>query len=294
MSGAIPEALSPTATNAVIELEAQPGPELDRLLLRLIARVDEVVAAQHRAAAASADAVTPIADLDVALVLGRLVQAAGRLVEAERVAGAQQIVRHERQRIARDLHDHVVQRLFATGLGLRGLITGVADPDQSVRLNRLLEEIEESIRQVRASIFELGGSVAPAAGGIRRQVGAVADDVAPLLGFDPTVRFCGPVDRVPDDVVGDVVAVTREALTNVVRHAHASCVRVRVSTDGDRLVTSIVDNGTGITGTGRRSGLANLAYRAARHGGTCFVMDARDRRSGNRRGTRLTWTIPVG
>ena len=120
-------------------------------------------------------------------------------------------------------------------------------------------------------------------------------EVSPLLGFDPEVRFSGPIDAVvPDDVVDDLVAVLREGLTNAARHASASRVEVEVTATAGELTMSIADDGIGIGAAERRSGLANLRQRAEHHGGS-FVFSVGDVLPAqlDQEGTRLQWTIPL-
>jgi signal transduction histidine kinase len=114
----------------------------------------------------------------------------------------------------------------------------------------------------------------------------VIDEVAPLLGFSPALRFTGPVDTiVADDIAADLIAVVREALSNIARHAHASAAAIEVSATPAELTVDVTDNGVGIGETRRRSGLANLARRAERYGGSLTLPD--------HEGTHLRWTIPL-
>ena len=115
----------------------------------------------------------------------------------------------------------------------------------------------------------------------------VIADMTPALGFSPEIRFAGPLQSsVPDDVTDDLVAVLREALSNVARHAHARSAAVDISVH-DEVTLRVVDDGVGTPTAARRSGLANLQARAERHGGTLSVG------RGERAGTRLSWTVPI-
>jgi len=232
------------------------------------------------------------ADLDMARNFANQAAVALELADA-RADQQRMILLEDRDRIARDLHDHVIQRLFATGLGLQGLAAGLRDSGQAERLERAVADIDDTIRQIRTSIFQLRGALGPRLSSARSRVTEVVAAVTPLLGFEPRLDFAGPVDAlVPDDVVEDLVAVTREALTNVARHAGAQAAEVSLSVEGDELALCVADDGTGIADTERRSGLANLARRAERRGGG-FAVDDNPTTGTDRRGTRLTWTIPL-
>ena len=169
------------------------------------------------------------------------------------------VVLQDRERIARDLHDHVIQRLFASGLTLEGL-AGSLPAEAAARLVSVVDELDVTIRQIRNLIFRL--QPPGAARGLRSAVLEVVTETAPVLGFEPEVGFEGPVDTVAGDgLVDDVVAVVREALTNVVRHARASRVVLHVGTVGRRAHRG---------GPGRRRGPAarHPAQRAGQPGAT--------------------------
>ena len=200
--------------------------------------------------------------------------------EQERLA-----ILEDRDRIARDLHDLVIQRLFAIGLGLQGT-SKLRDPTEvSERLDRAVHDIDERIRDIRHTVFALGAS--ESSGDVRVGVAEVVDRVSAALKFRPVVRFDGPVGyRVGPDLVPDLLAVLTEALSNVARHAQASACVVELSVvDGVRL--SVRDDGTGLTGDVIQSGLSNMRRRAEQRGGTLSV------RSGNPSGTELVWWIPA-
>ena len=206
------------------------------------------------------------------------------------------VLLEDRDRIARDLHDHVIQRLFAIGLTVQSVAGTMATDDRAARLERVVSDIDDTIRQTRTSIFELRGPLGPETGTVRNRVLQVVDEVSALLTFEPDVRFAGPVDSVvPEPVADDLVAVLREALTNVARHASASRVQVDVNADTTKLSIAITDNGVGIGDAQRRSGLANLRQRAEHHGGGLSlepgVADASTPLDLG--GTRLLWTVPL-
>ncbi|WP_420805358.1 GAF domain-containing protein [Amycolatopsis decaplanina] len=194
----------------------------------------------------------------------------------------------DRDRIARDLHDLVIQRLFAIGLGLEGLSKLASEPAVAGRVTGFAHEIDRTIREIRNSIFSLQ-EPAEAQGSLRSELLRVALDAG--CASEPRVGFDGPLDStVPDTVRSDLIATLREALSNVVRHAAATTVSVDVSVDRDgrRLKLSVVDDGVGMPAEpGRRSGVANLAERAARWNGS-FSVEARPEG-----GTRLDWSVEL-
>ena len=196
----------------------------------------------------------------------------------------------DRDRIARDLHDLVIQRLFATGLGLEGVSRLIADEGVAARVAGFSQDLDDTIREIRNSIFWLQAP-AQGHGSLRAELLRVAVGARDALGFEPRVGFDGPLDAaVPDTVRSDLIASLREALTNVARHALATSCSVEVTVDGlgHRLSLVVHDDGIGPPPKRDRvSGLGNLATRAARWGGTC-VLIAED--SG---GARLEWTAEL-
>ena len=193
-------------------------------------------------------------------------------------------VLEDRERIARDLHDHVIQRLFAAGLSLEG-IAATAGATTAGRLGPVVDDLDAAIREIRTLVFRLQPTTSP---GVRSVVLEAAGRVGAVLGVEPDVRIEGPVDTVTDtDLVEDVSAVVREALSNVVRHASARAVRVRVTAEAGELRVVVADDGRGPGGDERRSGLRNLDQRARRHGGRCELVGPA---SG---GAELRWSIPL-
>jgi signal transduction histidine kinase len=194
-------------------------------------------------------------------------------------------VYEDRDRIARDLHDRVIQRLFATGLGLQGLERSVP-PEARARLERSVDDLDDTIREIRRSIFSLTAPVTDV--GLRARLLAVVEETSPALGFEPSVRLDGPLDSaVPGPVTESLLATLREALSNAVKHARPSSVSVRVAVGPDALVLRVADDGCGMNGSGRQSGLANLRRRAEELGGGFDV----DSAPGD--GTRLRWRVPL-
>jgi signal transduction histidine kinase len=194
----------------------------------------------------------------------------------------------ERERIAADLHDHVIQRLFAAGLALQAAAAGITPGHSRDRVEATVEDLDTTIRQVRTSIFHLQYQPTVAGPqGIRARLLGVATEASAALGFDAAVRFSGVIDTLPEHVGDDLEAVLREALSNIARHAQAHAVDVDVTTGAGQLRLDVRDDGVGIGPTTRRSGLANLGQRAARHGGTCTVEPAQPS------GTRLSLCVPL-
>jgi signal transduction histidine kinase len=233
-------------------------------------------------------------DVDMATTFANHAALALELADA-RVDQERMLLLEDRDRIARDLHDHVIQQLFAAGLTTQSVASGLADRAAAERLNRVVSGIDDTIGQIRTTIFELRGPLGPQTATIRVRLLGVLDELAALLGFAPRIEFSGPVDSlVPEALVDDLVAVAREALTNVARHAHARRAQVTLTAGAGRIALEIADDGVGIGTTQRRSGLANLARRAARHGGRLEIESVTDTPNPTcSEGTQLTWTIPL-
>jgi two-component system, NarL family, sensor histidine kinase DevS len=223
-------------------------------------------------------------DLDMAETFAG--QAAIALELSDARADQQRLgVLEDRDRIARDLHDHVIQRLFAAGLSLQSIAATVEDDAIKERLGRTVEELDETIRQIRTRIHALQENSLRS---LRRTALAVVDQLAPLLPERPDVSLVGPLDIITDEaIIADVEAVLRESLTNVAKHAQATRVRVRIHAGKQRLHLTVIDNGVGLGQSTRRSGLENLNYRAERQGGYLEVGDAAEG------GLRLRWSIPI-
>ena len=231
---------------------------------------------------------TPLAPDEVPLLSSFADQAAVAIEFAEKQRTQWLLaVLADRDRIARDLHDHVIQRLFATGLGLQGTLRRAADPDVRARIQKAVEQLDETVREIRTSIFDLHTSGSNGMEGLRRRlldtVAELTADVTPT----PSVRISGAVDTlVPPSVAEHADAVVREALSNALRHAGADELTVAVDA-GEDLVIRVGDDGIGIPPGVRRSGLANLAERARACRGS-FEVVARE--TG---GTLLTWRVPL-
>jgi signal transduction histidine kinase len=192
----------------------------------------------------------------------------------------------ERERIAADLHDHVIQRLFAAGLSLQSTAAALPAGKAADRIMATVDELDATIRQIRTSIFRLQQVPQARARGLRARLLDLATDLAPVLGVEPALRMSGVLDVLPDDVAEDVAAVVRESLSNVARHARARSVEVDVAA-GDRLTVDVRDDGVGIGSHDRRSGLQNLRRRAERRGGTLELRPLEPT------GTWLCWSVPL-
>ncbi|MDO8362687.1 MAG: PAS domain S-box protein [Actinomycetota bacterium] len=213
---------------------------------------------------------------------------ASRLADAELTTARQRVMLAEdHERIARDLHDTVIQRLFAAGLSLQSVLPVVPDTAK-VKIERIIDDQDDAIRELRTAIFGLSNKRS-AGRTIRVVVNQLVDDASRVLGFRPTLHFNGVLDSIDQEVTDEVAAVVREALSNVARHARANKVEVSLSHVGERLAVVVSDDGNGIPSSHRLgSGLLNMHDRAARLHGTCTVT------SGERTGTIVRWHVPVG
>jgi signal transduction histidine kinase len=192
----------------------------------------------------------------------------------------------DRDRIARDLHDVVIQRLFATGLQLQGVRAKAGAGVVQQRLDQAVVDLDETIRDIRSTIFELQHQ--DAGSGVRRRVAELAAEYAGLLGFVPLVRTQGPVDTAVGETVAEqLLAVLREALSNAARHAAATTVSVLLEASADAASLTVTDDGRGLPAGRHESGLANLRRRAADLGGEVSVTGAEGG------GTVLVWRVPL-
>jgi len=230
----------------------------------------------------------PFADSDLQMAETFAGQAALALELADARADQLRLsVLEDRDRIARDLHDHVIQRLFAIGLGVQSMAAAVDGPGLPARLSRTVDELDETIRQIRTSIFALRENRVTASS-VKDAALALVDELEGALGLQPEVFFSGPLETLVDErLVDDVEAVLREALTNVAKHAQARTVTVVVTVTGGRLLVQVLDDGVGIERSAPHSGLDNLRARAEQRGG---ALDVDNRDEG---GLRLAWTIPL-
>ena len=212
---------------------------------------------------------------------GIALELAERRQDAERLS-----IYEDRDRIARDLHDQVIQQLYASGMKLQGTIPLITRPLAEERVNSVVDDLDQTITDIRAVIFSLQarGKGPP---GLRSNVLDVVDQMTEAHGMSSSMQLDDRLDQeVPGEIGEHLLYALREALSNAARHGRASHVDVSVHVDG-KLSLRVLDNGTGITPGPRRSGLANLALRAEPYGGTLMVGPA----SGG--GTELCWQVPL-
>ena len=216
-------------------------------------------------------------------------QAAIAMELAERRRDAERIaVLQDRDRIARDLHDLAIQRLFATGMTLQSAGRFIEHPEAAERVARAVDDLDETIKIIRSTIFGLRSREGTGGDGLRARVVRIVGEAAPVLGFAPSVRMEGLVEtRVPREIADHLIAVLSESLTNIARHAHAGRGDVSLTADSHQVRLTVRDNGVGIPADGRRSGLRNMAERAQQLGGELELSSPSDG------GTTLVWWVPV-
>ncbi|MBU3868953.1 GAF domain-containing protein [Streptomyces sp. 4503] len=223
-------------------------------------------------------------------LLGFAGQAAIAMKLAERRRDAEQLaLLEDRDRIARDLHDLAIQRLFAAGMTLQSTLRFVQHPEGSERLLRVVDDLDDTIKIIRSTIFGLRSHEAgPAVQGLRVRTAKTIEEAVPALGFTPSLRTEGLVDTdVPRTVADDMVAVLAEAMSNIARHARAGAAEISLVVAAGRLTLMVTDNGVGCPEGGRRSGLRNMAERAEKLGGELELGEP----PGG--GTRLVWGVPL-
>jgi len=230
----------------------------------------------------------PLAPQAVEVLITFAAQAGIGLELAEhRLAAERFAVFEDRDRIARDLHDLVIQRLYATGMSLEGVSARLGETDNGRRVSSAVDALDETIKEIRSAIFSLHSRPDADQVGLRSRILAVADEATESLGFAPALRMAGHLDEeVPADAADHLLSALREALSNAARHSGATKVDVTVEA-GPELILVVRDNGAGLRDTGRRSGLANLSERAGLLGGTLRTQPA----AGG--GTELTWRVPL-
>jgi len=234
-------------------------------------------------------AAMPLPSAVAEMIASFAAQAAVALELADARRDAEQLtVLQDRERIARDLHDLVIQRLYATGMSLQGAIPLIARPEVADRVSRAVDAMDETIGEIRSAIFALQSRPDIKQGGLRERILDILEEMTGPLGFAPSLSMAGDLaERVPEDVAEHLLGALREALSNAARHAGATRVEVTVTADGV-LVLAVRDNGVGIRHTVRRSGLANLAERSGQLGGTMTVGPGP-----GGRGTELRWEVPL-
>ena len=219
---------------------------------------------------------------------GVALELAASRAEAERLS-----VYQDRDRIARDLHDLVIQRLYATGMSLQGAMPMISRPEVANRVTRAVDAMDETIKEIRGAIFALQARDADVQRDPRADIVRQVEEMTAMLGFAPSLRL-GPGLRTlgSEELAEQALIVLREALSNMARHAGATRADVTVDVDPDGFLTvTVTDNGTGIQPGSRRSGLRNLASRAAELGGELRLSPAEP--AAPQPGTRLEWRVPV-
>ncbi|WP_405803120.1 GAF domain-containing protein [Streptomyces sp. NBC_01187] len=254
----------------------------------------------------------PFDDTEVGLLSDFAAQAALALELAQHRSESEQLaLLHDRDRIARDLHDLAIQRLFATGMTLQSAARLIDRPEAAERVGRAVDDLDETIKIIRSTIFALRSSDDgrdPSRVSLRRTMAKAVSDTAEQLGFMPALRMEGPVDtNVPPEAAEHVRAVLGEALSNIVRHAHARRVDVTLNVDDD-ITLSITDDGLGIGESTHSGGLDNMRSRAELLGGGLAVggsgggaapQESAPHESGTNsspgaaKGTRIVWRVPL-
>ena len=230
----------------------------------------------------------PLPHADVEMVGSFAAQAAVALELADARHDAEQVtVLQDRERIARDLHDLVIQRLYATGMSLQGAMPLISRPEVADRVSRAVDALDDTIADIRSAIFALQARHDVKQASFREPVLQIIDEMTEPLGFAPSLSLTGNLsERLPDDIAANMLGALRESLSNAARHAGAS--RVDVSVDAGPDLTLVVrDDGVGLRDITRRSGLANLGERAEQLGGTLKVGAA------DGSGTELHWQVPL-
>ncbi len=233
----------------------------------------------------------PQAVVDVAAAFaaqaGVALELAAAQAEAKRLS-----LYEDRDRIARDLHDLVIQRLYATGMSLQGTMPMITRPEVASRISNAVDAMDETIKEIRAAIFALQVRDAPVQPDLRADIVGLVEEMTPLLGFAPSLRLgAGLGAGVSQEVAEQALAALSEALSNAARHAGASQVDVTVDVDPEEiLVVQVTDNGIGLPPGGRRSGLSNLARRAEKLRGELRLGPADP--AAPSPGTRLEWRVP--
>jgi signal transduction histidine kinase len=215
-------------------------------------------------------------------------QAALALELAARRADAEQLtVLEDRDRIARDLHDLVIQRLYATGMSLQGTLPMSTRPEVAERIENAVDAMDDTIKDIRATIFALQARRVSGTT-LRAEILVLIDEMTTALGFAPTLRLgSGLGPPIAGELPEHLIAVLREALSNVARHSGATQVSVTVDVVAGWLSAQVRDNGCGIAASAPRSGLRNLAGRAEKLGGEFQVSQAQGG------GTQLEWRVPL-
>ncbi|HEY5115271.1 MAG TPA: sensor histidine kinase, partial [Nakamurella sp.] len=191
----------------------------------------------------------------------------------------------DRDRIARDMHDQVLQRLYGVGMAMQSTQQRIRAPELAARITDHMNQLQQIIIDIRSAIYDLSPDPARAAP-LRTSLHTVITELTADAPLSTTVRMSGQLDRVPAQIAQHAEAVLREAVSNAVRHSQADELAV-IITVGDELIIDVRDNGVGFPDTVTRSGLDNMQGRAEQVGGACTITPA------DGGGTRVTWTAPL-
>ncbi len=193
-------------------------------------------------------------------------------------------VLHDRERLARDMHDTVIQRLFAAGMGLQAVVGSIGDPHVAQRVSDTVDELDRTIADLRVAIFKLTKATTAT---VTDQIDEIIDHAAEHLGCTPTVDIDGDADSIQPELTEQLIPALTEALSNVARHARATVVAISLRIDHETIALTVADDGVGMAPDGRRGhGLDNLYSRAREVGGTVTIDSRPDC------GTTLTWVTP--
>ncbi len=221
---------------------------------------------------------------------GVALELAASRTEAERLS-----LYEDRDRIARDLHDLVIQRLYATGMALEGTMPMITKPKVRSRITNAVDAMDDTIKEIRGAIFALHARDSAAQADLRGDIVSLVDEMTPMIGFAPSLRLGAALgSQIRPEVAAQALATLREALSNAARHAAASAIDVAVDVDADAdrtLIVQVTDNGTGIPAGGKQSGLQNMASRAEKLGGELRLGPGDP--DAARPGTRLEWRVPL-
>ncbi|MCQ4083881.1 GAF domain-containing protein [Streptomyces sp. RB6PN25] len=229
-------------------------------------------------------------DEETAPLAGFAGQAALAIELAEHRRDAEQIaLLEDRDRIARDLHDLAIEKLFDMGMTLQSAVPLAQHPELRERLLRTVDEMDETIKTIRSTIYGLRAHQRrPGRSRLRERASKTVEKAAATLGFAPSLSVEGPLDtEVPPSLVEDVTAVLDEALSDIARHTHAHTADVRLTVDSGEVKLTVTDDGVGIPPGDRRDRSRHLAERAAELGGELII----DAPPGG--GTRVTWHAPL-
>jgi signal transduction histidine kinase len=271
-----------------VDLDPAAGPvHMSRAGLEAVVVPLRAHLAPVRALVTFLDRTSPLRDAEERELLAAFAdQAALALDRAQAMVDREELALiSDRERIARDLHDVVIQRLFATGLQIQGIAAMAGTGDLADRLDAAVGDLDDTIKAIRGTIFELQNKQTAS---LRAEIRTLVREYVPVLGFTPGIRTSGPIDTaVPSAVRDQLLPVLREAVSNVARHALADSAFVEVSVGTRELVLTVTDDGVGISGDLQESGLRNVRRRAADLGGTLEVTP------GAGRGTNLVWRVPL-